>query len=93
MFNSFLIVQCTLSVLIILAVILQKSSSDTTGGLVSDPSATSDLTNKFLLIITAILVSAFFINALILAKLSHKGNSENTKLTISKVVTSSNKNK
>ena len=72
MFFSLLILQCSLSVLIILSILLQKSGKESMGGLKVDPMGMPESTNRFLVKITSIFIGAFFVNAIILANLSCK---------------------
>lgn len=70
MFVFLAAIQCILSLLIILSVVLQKGARDSLGGLKSNPSMMPEETNRFLLRVTTALVALFFINSILLAKVS-----------------------
>lgn len=71
-FSFLLVVQCALSLLTLTAVALQRGGRDVLGGLRSNPAAMPEETNRFLLKVTTVLVALFFLNSLLLAKLSCK---------------------
>jgi preprotein translocase subunit SecG len=71
MFNFLLIAQCSISFLILSAVLLQKTGKESLGGLKTDL-GTPSASNSFLSKITAVLVTLFFINSLMLANVSCK---------------------
>jgi preprotein translocase subunit SecG len=70
MFTFLLILQCSISVLIIFAVLLQKTGKESLGGLKTDLMGTPETSSRFLTRATAILVTLFFINSIVLANIS-----------------------
>lgn len=72
---AFLTIQIVISILLISIILLQKTSSDSIGGLGANNQMMSNrTTNNFLTKTTAIFALAFMINSIILANIANKTN-------------------
>ncbi len=73
--------QCSISILIVFAVLLQKTGKESLGGLKTDLMGTPETGNRFLTRTTAILVTLFFINSVMLANVSCKAKAPKQAMT------------
>ncbi len=85
MFNFLLILQCSISVLVIFAVLLQKTGKESLGGLKTDLMNTPETSNRFLTRTTAVLVALFFLNSVMLANVSCNAKSSKQAMTNVKI--------